>query len=123
MSDNAHKILRSDWQQYLEELTDEHEGDEVTIELLDQELHDEGLAQRLPLAYLDYDPKDDMFIVAVGGRDRRYPVVLHHRVEAPQRILVDTYGLDDAVAIDVVGADEGDTIVTLHESRLERRRQ
>jgi uncharacterized protein DUF5335 len=118
MTDDAHEVPRSDWQQYFEKLTDEHEGNEVTIELLDQELGDEGEAQRLPLAYLDYDPKDDVFVVAVGGRDRRYPAVLHHLVEAPQRIVVDTYGPDDAVAVDVVGADEGHTIVTLHRPRL-----
>lgn len=114
MSDDPQELARPDWQRYLEELTAQHEGDEVTIEVLDEQLGDEGEAQRLPLAYIEYDPKDDIVIVAVGGHDRRYPVVLHHLVEDPQRILADPHGPGDTVALDVVGADGDQTIVTLH---------
>ena len=53
-----HELPRSDWQRYLEALTDAHEGAEVTIEVLDQELGDQPEVERLPLAYVGYDPED-----------------------------------------------------------------
>lgn len=115
MSENPHELPRADWQRFLQELTEEHEGDDVTIELLDQELGDEPEVQKLPLAYVGYDPKDEMVIVAVGGRDRRFPVVMHHLVEEPRRILADGSGPGDTWALDVVAADGDQTIVTLHE--------
>jgi hypothetical protein len=118
MSDVLPDIPRAEWSQVLEGLTDQYEGAEVTIELLDQEFGDESEVQRLPLAYLEYDHQDDVVIVAVGGRDGRYPAVLRHIVEHPERILRDTLGPGGLVALDVVGRDESHTIVTLHEPRL-----
>ena len=108
------ELRRSEWQDALDLLTKEHEGDEVTIELLDQEFGDESEVERLPLAYVDYDPKDDVVVVAVGGRDQRYPVVLRHFVEHPQRVLADSYGPEGGLALDILGSDGARTIVTLH---------
>ena len=56
--------------------------------------------------------KDDVVIVAVGGRDGRYPVVLRHIVEHPQRIAADTYG-EGRLALDIVDGDGDHTIVTI----------
>ena len=66
----------------------------------------------LPLSFLEFDPKDDVVIVAVGGRDGRYPVVLRHIVEHPQRIVADSVG-KDRVALDIVDGDGDHTIVTI----------
>jgi hypothetical protein len=114
MGDQPHELPRDETHRLLQELTKEHEGDEVTIELLDQEFGDESEVERLPLAYVDYDPKDDMVVVAVGGRDQRYPVVLRHFVEHPQRVLADSYGPEGGLALDILGSDGARTIVTLH---------
>ena len=112
MSDQPPELPRSEWQARLEELTKQHEGHDVAIELLDQVFGDEAEVEKLPLAYLEFDPKDDAVIVAVGGRDGRYPVVLRHIIEHPQRIVVDSY--EDRLALDIVD-DEGDhTIVSIH---------
>jgi hypothetical protein len=113
MSDGAAKLAASEWQSRLEKLTEQHEGAPVTIEVLDQEFGDEEEVEKLPLAYLAFDPKDDVVIVAVGGREGRFPAVLHHLVEHPREIAVDSYG-DGLVAVDIVGADVGHTIVTVH---------
>ena len=104
------------WRAQLDDLTEKFAGGSVTIELLDRELGDEQEAERLPLAYIEYDPKDGVVIVAVGGNSARYPVVLRHMVEDPQRIVVDTLGDgDDAPAVvDVTSGDGGQTIVTIH---------
>jgi Family of unknown function (DUF5335) len=112
MSDQGPELPRAQWQARLEELTKHHEGHEVAIELLDQELGDEEGVEMLPLAYLEFDPKDDVVIVAVGGRGGRYPVVLRHIVEHPQRILADSYG-DERSALDIVDRYGDHTIVTI----------
>jgi hypothetical protein len=114
MSEHPHELPRSDWRPYLQAVTAAHEGDEATIELVDHELGDEHEVERLPLAYLDYEPEDDAVMVAVGGRDSRYPVVLHHIVDGPRRILADSYEPGPTLALDIVDDDGGHTIVTLH---------
>jgi Family of unknown function (DUF5335) len=116
MSDQRPELPRAQWQARLEELTKQHEGHEVAIELLDQVFGDEEEAEMLPLAYLEFDPKDDVVIVAVGGRGGRYPVVLRHFVEHPQRIVADSYG-DDRSAVDIVDRDGDHTIVTIQPPR------
>jgi Family of unknown function (DUF5335) len=113
MSDGTAKLEASEWQSRLDELTEQHEGAAVTIEVLDQEFGDEEEVEKLPLAYLAFDPKDDVVIVAVGGRDSRFPAVLRHLVEHPREIAVDSFG-DGLVAVDIVDGEGGHTIVTIH---------
>ena len=68
---------------------------------------------RLPLSSIGFDPKDDVVIVAVGGRDGRFPVILRHVVENPQRIVVDSHADEGRVALDLVDAVGDHTIVTI----------
>jgi Family of unknown function (DUF5335) len=112
MSDQGAELTRSEWQLRLEQLTKERKGHQVAIELLDQDFGDETEAEMLPLAFVEFDPKDDVVIVGLGGRDGRYPVVLRHIVEHPQRILADRVG-HDRMALDVVDAAGDHTIVTI----------
>ncbi|MER5426377.1 hypothetical protein [Streptosporangium roseum] len=49
-----------------------------------------------------------------GGRDGRYPVVLRHAVDHPQRVLSDTTQRGTTRAFDVVDAEGVQTIVTLY---------
>jgi Family of unknown function (DUF5335) len=112
MSDQGPELPRSQWQARLAELTQQHQGHGVAIELLDQEIGDEAEVEMLPLAFLEFDPRDDVVIVGVGGRDGRYPVVLRHIVERPQRIVADSVG-EDRVALDIVDGGGDHTIVTI----------
>jgi hypothetical protein len=114
MSDLGPDLPRSQWQARLAELTEQHEGHRVAIELLDQEFGDEEEAEMLPLAFLEFDPKDDVVIVGLGGRDGRFPVVLRHIVEHPQGIAADSVG-EDRVALDIVDGDGNHTIVTIQD--------
>jgi hypothetical protein len=113
MSDQGPELPRPQWQARLDELTQQYQGHGVAIGLLDQEFGDEAEVEMLPLAFLEFDPKDDVVIVAVGGRDGRYPLVLRHIVEHPQGILADSVG-HDRVALDIVDGDGNHTIVTIH---------
>jgi Family of unknown function (DUF5335) len=112
LSDQAPDLPRSGWESRLEELNKQHEGHDLAIELLDREIGDETEAVMLPVASIEYDPKDDVVIVAVGGRDGRFPVVLRHMVEHPQRIAVDELD-EQRTALETVDDDGTRTIVTI----------
>ncbi|MCF6523630.1 DUF5335 family protein [Streptomyces sp. JJ36] len=106
-------LERTDWQTALEEITDEHWGHLVSIEVLDPSLGDQYEAERLPFSSLAYDPKDDVVIVAVGGKPPRYPVVLRHMVPHPAEIDV---AVRDAAedAVRVVPPEGAPTLITFH---------
>ena len=112
MSPDRSEPQRREWRDFLELVTKEHEGDAVTIEVVDREYGDQFEAEEMPFAYLEYD-KDDAVIVGVGGKDSRYPVVLRHIIEHPKAVLADPPAPNAARAIDIVSDDGTDTVVTL----------
>lgn len=104
---------RGQWQSALDEVTNDHSGELVIIEVLDPSVGPQHEAERLPFSYIAYDPKDDTVIVAVGGRSPRYPVVLRHMVAHPKEVDVATMDIPEA-AVRVVGADGTATLVTFY---------
>jgi hypothetical protein len=114
VSQQREELPREAWHDFFELVTKEHESSDVTIEVLGLDLGDQLEAEKLPLAYLEYDQKDDVFSIGVGGRDSRYPVVLDHMVNHPQTILVDAQIPTLVMAVDVIDGDGQQTIVTLH---------
>ncbi|MDQ1752697.1 MAG: hypothetical protein QOE71_3753 [Pseudonocardiales bacterium] len=97
---------RSRWAIELDQLTREHEGDLVVIEVLDITYGDGEEAERVPFGYAAYDRKDDAVVVAVGGRSGRFPVALRHIVTHPIEIDIAEH------AMRVVAEDGTTTIVT-----------
>ncbi|MDQ1731305.1 MAG: hypothetical protein QOK10_1464 [Pseudonocardiales bacterium] len=81
---------RSEWAARLAEVTKTQEGRTVTIEVLDETYGDNSEVERLPFSYADYDHKDDVVTIGVGGNSMRYPVVLRHLIRHP--IEVDVVG-------------------------------
>jgi len=79
---------KTEWAPLLDRLTKDHEGDLITIELLDPTYGDLHEAERLPFAYASYDPRDDVVVVAVGGKSPGYPVVLRHIISKPTEVSV-----------------------------------
>jgi hypothetical protein len=104
---------RSDWKTALDQLTVDHADDAVTIEVIDPTVGPRSQAERLPFTYLTYDPKDDVVIVAVGGRTSRYPVVLRHMIWHPSEVDV---SVEDAprISVRVVEPDGTTTLITVH---------
>lgn len=80
---------RTEWTRLTDRLSAEYAGYEATIEVLDPEVGDNPMVERLPFDSVTYDPKDDVLVVAVGGKDQRYPVVLRHLVHHPREMVVD----------------------------------
>jgi hypothetical protein len=83
-------VDRSQWTSALDQLTREHEGEEVTIEIIDPTYGDNPEVEHLPFAYANYDYKDDVVFVAVGGASPRYPTVLRHMVSHPTEVTTTT---------------------------------
>ncbi|MGW3247956.1 DUF5335 family protein [Streptomyces sp. NPDC001070] len=104
---------RSDWKMVLDGITARHDGDLVTIEVLEPSLGPQHEAERLPFSYLDYDPRDDAVIAAVGGRPPRYPVVLRHMIMHPREIDIVTTDVPEA-AVRIVAQDGTPTFITFH---------
>ena len=96
-----------------DELTRVRAGDDVTVEVLDVEFGDEYQAERIPLAYVEYDEHADEASVGVGGRDGRYPVVLRHSIPRPTSILTDSKPPMLPLVVQIVGADGSQTLVTV----------
>lgn len=118
-ADIIHERPKEEWHGLLDELTLARAGDDVTIELLDTEFGDEYEVERMPLAYVEYDEHKDEASVGVGGRDGRYPVVLRHSIAKPTSILTDSNPPMLPLAVQIVGADGSETLVTVL-ARVER---
>jgi hypothetical protein len=113
VSQNREELPRQAWRDFFELLTKDHEGSEITIEIAALEFGDQLEAVAMPLAYLEYDHKDDVFIIGVGGKDSRYPVALNHMIPHPTTIMVDSAIPTAVFAIDVIDPDGHQTILTL----------
>jgi hypothetical protein len=103
---NSSALDRGEWAARLDEVTKEHEGQAITIEVLDPTYGDNSEVEKLPFNYADYDRKDDVVTIGVGGNSMRYPVVLRHLVVHPTEIDVAEQ------AIRVVGQDGTTTLVS-----------
>jgi hypothetical protein len=114
MNRTRDELPRAEWRHFLDTLTKDYEGAEVVIEVLDRSLGDQISAERMPLAYLEYDERDDAFSVAVGGRDGRFPVVLRHVIRSPRQIYAAQALPGTPWAIEIAEEDGTNTIVTLH---------
>jgi hypothetical protein len=113
--ENTETLARDAWQDALEDFTKIHQGDGATIEVVDRRLGDqEEVTERLPLAYIEYDRKDDVVVVAVGGQTARFPVVLRHIIQHPEQIFITPPRPAPTETVDVVDREGTQTVVALH---------
>ena len=80
---------RTEWTRLTDRLSAEYAGYDVTIEVLGPDVGDNQMVERLPFDHVTYDHEDDVLVVAVGGKDQRYPVVLRHLIQHPRELVVD----------------------------------
>jgi hypothetical protein len=76
-------IERDHWKEFLDELTDERVGYQVSMEVLDRSYGDPHEVEKMPFSYVNYDPKDDVVVLGVGGNSPRFPVLLRHMIWHP----------------------------------------
>jgi hypothetical protein len=82
-------VDRTEWETALDRLTEQHDGDYVTIEVVDPSLGEQLEVERLPFRYAAYDRRADTVVIAVGGTTARYPVVLRHLIANPVTVTID----------------------------------
>jgi acetamidase/formamidase len=109
-------IDRSQWAEQLDAVTRDHEGDEVTIEVLDKDWGDVHEAERMPFTYVTYDKKDDAVIIGVGGRSAAWPVLLRHMVRHPVEVSLAAVG--DEVGLRVAEQHGTVTLVTIRAQQV-----
>jgi hypothetical protein len=102
---------RTEWTRLTDRLSAEYAGYDVTIEVLAPDIGDNPMVERLPFDHVTYDHKDDVLVVAVGGKDQRYPVVLRHLIQHPQELVVDEN--PQGVALKVTDESGTTTLVSL----------
>jgi hypothetical protein len=107
MTDTA-AVDHSQWTALLDQLTRDHEGEYVTIEVLDPTYGDNPQVERLPFQYAAYDNKDDVAFVVVGGKTPQYPVALRHMVPHPKDLTTTM----DPPAVRVVDPEGTTTVVS-----------
>ena len=113
--ENTETLAREAWQAALDDVTKIHEGNGATVEVVDRDFGDQVEATEiLPLTYVEYDRKDDVVVIAVGGRTARFPVVLRHIIEHPQQIFIYPPRPAPTESIYVTDRDGTQTVVTLH---------
>jgi hypothetical protein len=108
----SEELPKSSWHEALESLSKEHQGDELTIEVLALDFGDQEEAEKLPFAYIEYDEHDDTLNVAVGGRDSRYAAVLRHAIEHPRSVVLGPSVPGESTTLKAVGADDSETLIT-----------
>src|SRR5215467_4036030 len=89
MNQQMRQPVRQEWRGFLDTVTEETEGEPVTIEVVTAELGSRVEADRLPLAFINYDEKDEAVIVSLRGREGEEETVLEHMVKNPWKILFD----------------------------------
>ena len=113
--ENTETLAREAWQAALDDVTKIHEGNGATVEVVDRDFGDQVEATEiLPLTYVEYDRKDDVVVIAVGGRTARFPVVLRHIIEHPQQMFIYPPRPAPTESIYVTDRDGIQTVVTLH---------
>jgi hypothetical protein len=108
------EVDRSDWRKLFELASLGYRDEDVTIEILGDDLGDQLEAERLPLFAITYDDKDDAVVISVGGKDRRYPVVLRHIIHHPQKILADDLPPEIPWVFEIVDPDGVQALVTVY---------
>src|ERR1035438_1645878 len=122
MSTTTEELGAEKWMEYFDSLTPSIEGMLVTIEVMSEELGDQVDVERLPLQAIGYDPKDNVFEVAVGGRGVRHPVLSRHFISSPQTISIEGAASLTPTAILVTDGSGVRTLIRLFEPRSEERR-
>jgi uncharacterized protein DUF5335 len=96
-------VERPEWAAYFDELTRRLEHGlelDTTLEVVGEKVVGTE-AERLPLANITYEDGDHQVAIGLGGRGRRFPLVLWHYVERPRLIWVHEHdGVPTAIAIE-----------------------
>lgn len=100
------KLEKSKWRAFFDGISKLLEGKRAEIEVASLALGDQIEAEWLPLLGLTYDPKDDLFEVALDGVD--------HLILKPREIHLDD-DVGGLMSIEIVDADGAKQIIKLRD--------
>lgn len=100
------KLEKSKWRTFFDGISKLLEGKRAEIEVASLALGDQIEAEWLPLLGLTYDPKDDLFEVALDGVD--------HLILKPREIHLDD-DVGGLMSIEIVDADGAKQIIKLRD--------
>jgi hypothetical protein len=101
------RLTKAEWPPYCAHISRElANGQRAEVEVVALDLGDRVEARWVPLLGIAYDPKSDLFEIALEGVD--------HLIEHPREVLVETTRRG-IVAVEIVDADERRQIVKLSE--------
>jgi hypothetical protein len=102
---------RTEWTKLTDRLTGEYRGYDITVEVLDPEVGDNPIVDRLPFDNLTYDNKDDVAVVAAARDPEHEDVALRHMVHHPQEFVVDL--IPEGAAVKITDDTGTTTLVSL----------
>ncbi|SFL71234.1 DUF5335 family protein [Geodermatophilus ruber] len=102
---------RTEWTRLTDRLTAEYRGYDVTVEVLDPEIGDQPLVDRLPFDNVTYDYKDDVAVVAAAEDPEHEDVALRHMVNHPREFVVDL--IPEGAALKITDDGGTTTLVSL----------
>ncbi len=101
------------WGEYLDAVSRELPGAEVSIEIILAPDEAQVQAHDLALQAVCYDYRDDVFEVAAARGGANVPSTLRHFVDHPERIITDSWTLLAPMTIAVDGRDGVRTVVKI----------
>ena len=105
-------IAPDTWSEYFDAVSRELMNAPVSIEIVDASGPPTIEASHLDLHALTYDRQDDMFEVEVARRSAHLPVV-HHLVDKPERVTVDSWTMLAPLTITVYRRDGVRTLIRI----------
>jgi hypothetical protein len=113
MAHETQEIPRDRWRTYFDDLSRSLGAVEATIEIEGSDLGAQVEAEQLLLSGISYDDRDEVLVIALGGRPGASGD-LEHMVQQPRRIVVDSAGAAPPTMIEVEDADGLRTLIELH---------
>jgi hypothetical protein len=100
------KLEKSEWSAFFDGVSKGLKGAQAEIEIASLKLGDQVQSTWLPLFGVVYDPKDDIFEIALAGLD--------HLVQKPREVYVDEEA-GKLVNVEIIDGDDNHQIVRFRE--------
>lgn len=109
------EIAHETWSEYFEWLSKELPGAPVSISTVAPSGPEKLEARNLALVTLGYDLREDVFEVAATRGGPYPPSALHHMVNHPERVSVDSEVMLAPITIEVDARDGVRTVITIED--------
>ena len=106
------EISRDDWQPFFDQFSREHQGESVNVEVLDDAVGRQAVAQQLPLLGVTADPKNSegcMIEILAGDHQGQ---TVNHDIRHPAHVRIAQGDDGSDLAVEITSEDSPTTILT-----------